>query len=193
MSLGKDDISGALDISDRSSFLDELGDFYRSRGYEVIAKDRDFPQNTDQRMGVVDLLLEDNRSSSYRVVKATKLEETDPSFVGELIEDKENQTEKARDYFSTNIDPEKIHTEVVIGTKGDLHAIKELLGRTTGVFTWEKAVEAVSTPGRLGNMRDSGEIVLNQSYSREEDEEYFELSPEMEPVIEALYEHRTYP
>lgn len=177
----------------RDDFLEELADQYRNEGYEVIAKDREFPRNTAEQMGVADLVLEDSWSTAYKVVKATKLQETNPSFVDELIEDKNSQTEKARDYFSTNIDPERIHTEVVIGTQGDLHTIRELLENTVGTFTWDQAVDAVSEPARLGNLRDDGEIVLNYEVSREENEEYFELSPELDPVVDALYEHTTYP
>ena len=193
MSSPADHPSDKLEDIGRKAFLDELADFYRGKGYNVIGQNREYPRKAAETMGVVDLVLEDYHSEAYRVVKAAKTQETNPSFIEELAEDKQIQTEKAQDYFSTNIDPGNIDTEVVIGTQGDLHAVRELLGNTTGVFTWDQAVEAVSTPGRLGNMRDSGKILPNHSYSREENEEYFELSPELEPVVEALYEHTTYP
>lgn len=188
-----DQVNQGLDNIDRSDFRKELADFYRGRGYEVIAENREFPRKSKRNMGTLDLLLEDTTSPNYRIVEATKTSDPDPSVLRANVQRKKENAEKAKDYFRTNIDPDRIDTEVVIGTEDDLHAIRELLENTPGVFTWDQAVDAVTDAGRLGRFREDGYLLLNPQVSREENEEYFELSPELEETAEILYEHSTYP
>lgn len=182
---------GLTDV-DRSGFLSELADFYRGRGYEVVAQNRDFPPESPEQIGVVDLLLQDTLSHDYKVVETTKTGELDPRVLAGYVRKNERQAAKARDYFGSELDS-GIDTEVVLGTEADLNTVRELLENTKGQFTWNQALRAVSNSGRLANIRDDGHLVMNYEISREENEEYLEFSSDLEATASILQDCTTYP
>lgn len=173
--------------------MDELSELYREKGFDVIAREQPFPRNSGETIGKVDLLLEDSYASDYRIVEATQSETLDPSILEDYVSNNLEQAEKAENYFGDKLDTPEIEKEVVIGTKDDLRTVYNLWENTNGVFTWDQALDAVSNAGRLGNLEDKDHIILNHTVSRRENEEYFELSPELETVTDIFYEHTVYP
>lgn len=177
----------------RADFMEDLSAFYREKGFDIIAQDQAFPKNSGETIGEVDLLLEHSDDSNYKIVEATNTGTLDPLTLEDYVCKNKEQAEKARNYFRDKLDTPEIDKEIVISTKDDLRTVYNLWENTNGVFTWNQALDAVSNNGRLANLKDKDYLILNHGVSRREDEEYFELSPELETVTDIFYEHTVYP
>ena len=174
-------------LETHEELVDKLARHYTDDNYDVVMRETNLPQ------GKVDLILDDNFSTSYKLIGATLTGTLDPQHLAQNINRKEEQLAKAEQFYQNRLETDEIFTEVVIGTKADLNTINELFENTLGVFNQQDALNAVSNAGRLANLKNQGYILMDYEVSRTENKEFYELSPELEEITDLLLEYKTYP
>ncbi len=187
-----------MSSSDYSEVIETLSREYQQDSYSIKAVEEPYPgifADPGSREGTVDLLLEDSFAhNSYKIVGVAYAKTLDPEALDTCITSKENQVEKAVDYFNSLPEIEgNFQGEVEVEADGNLRTVNELWSNTVGVFTWDEAVETVSEPGRLGPLRDENLLLLNYEASRRKNEEHYEFNEELEDIVDIFLEYKVYP
>jgi hypothetical protein len=175
-----------MNEGERTNKLTEVAQRYTNQGYRLVAVEALYPGIFEDPVaqheveGQVDILFEDQYDEgSLSLVEVGVTESTSSDTLESMLERKSEKASENAEYFEgLGFD---VDSEVMIYPEGDLQALRELYDDTTGVFTWGQAVDAVSEPGRLGNMKVD-EITF-QGLSAANTELY-EIDEEYEEVVE---------
>ena len=175
-----------MDEGERTNKLTQVARSYNDQGYRLVALEAPYPGIFEEPVahheveGKVDILMgEHYEENSLFLVELGVTESTSTDTLESMLERKNEKASENAEYFEgLGFD---VDSEVMIYPEGDLKALREIYEETTGVFTWGQAVDAVSRPGRLGNMK--GDEVVLQGLSATNTELY-EIDEEYEEVIE---------
>ena len=180
---------------ERTNKLTQVAQSYSDRGYRLVAVEASYPGIFEEPVaqheveGKVDILMEEPyEENSLFLLELGVTESTSTDTLESMLERKSEKVEENSQYFEElGFD---VDSEVMVYPEGDLKALRELYDDTTGVFTWDQAVDAVSEPGRLGNMK--GDEVVLQGLSATNTELY-EIDEEYEEIIEMFATGVFYP
>lgn len=180
---------------DREQKLYEIAQDRAQNGYEEIAINEIYPgifqEGVEQHQadGKVDILLEDAYVDDHlNLIEVAFTESEYPPHLHDTFRRKQEKAEKNREFFEKqgfNVD-----TEVYVQPEGNLKAVYEIFEETTGIFTWGQAVDAVSEPGRLGNM-EGEEIIYHGKSST--GSELYGINEEYDELIDCFRELEFYP
>jgi len=167
--------------------LEKLAEEYEQQGYEVLGIEESYPGILEGEVpqheveGQVGLLLSSpNNARDLKVVEVSYRESLD---VENLLTAYSSNVDKAVQnacYFEKL--GYRVDTEAYIEPCGELKTLKEIWENTTGAFLWGELVEAVSEPGRLGSMKETGKIICEGVTVTQS--EIYSIDEEFEPVID---------
>ena len=167
--------------------MNELAREYEERGYEVLGIDEGYPGILEEEVpeheldGRVSLLLsEPENIRDLKLVEPTYRSTLDAEILLDSYQSNIEKAVKNANYFEDL--GYNVEAEAFIEPCGDLKALKEIWGGTTGAFFWDELVDSVSDPSRLGGMKDSGKIICEGR--TETGSELYGVSYELETVID---------
>ena len=172
-----------MSSKDRTDVLMQVAQNYSKPGYSLAAMEASYPGIFEEPVprhevdGKADIVLEDEYEGLLHIIEIGVTESTSSKTLESMLERKREKACENTEYFEDL--GFEVDSEVLIYPEGDLKALKELYEDTTGVFTWGQTVDAVSEPGRRGNMKDDELIFQGLSAANTElyeiDEEYEEV------------------